>query len=191
MNEQHGHWRNGIAAAFVVLALFAVACRPKPMEEPQAEATPDAKLPATVASGKAPNFTLTDLNGKPVSLSDYSGKAVILDFWATWCPPCVKGVPEFVELYEAHKEKGLVVLGVALDDAPELVKEFAAEKKVPYPILHGDAQSLSQVVQAYGSFQYIPTTFLIAPDGEIVQRFEGYHEKQEFENLIPRILPGN
>lgn len=187
MNRKRGCWAKWLLAVSVGLVLMVGGCRPKPAQEGVSARTTSPV--SNVSSGRAPNFTLTDLDGKPVSLSNYAGKGIILDFWGTWCPPCVKGVPEFAELYETHKDKGLVIVGVALDDTADLVKQFVAKYHVPYPILHGTPQMIGQVVQAYGSFEFIPTTFLIAPDGEIVQRFEGYHAKQEFENLIPRLLP--
>ena len=78
------------------------------------------------------NFTFKDLQGKSVTLSDYKGKVVLLDFWATWCPPCRKEIPGFVELYNTYKSRGLVVIGVSMDDAEDTpdVKRFAAQLKI-------------------------------------------------------------
>ena len=137
----------------------------------------------------APDFTLPDLDGQMVSLSDFAGKGIILDFWATWCPPCVEEIPHFVELYEANKDKGFVIIGIVVEDTPEAVREFVEKQKVTYPILLGDNDAVAKVAQAYGGVQYLPTTFLIRYDGRIVERFVGYQEKETFESLLPEILP--
>src|SRR5579862_4692107 len=77
------------------------------------------------------NFKFKDLQGKPVSLSDYKGKVILLDFWATWCPPCRKEIPGFIELYNTYKSQGLVVIGVSMDDTDDIadVKRYAAQIK--------------------------------------------------------------
>ncbi len=85
------------------------------------------------------NLTFKDIQGKSVTLSDYKGKVILLDFWATWCPPCRKEIPGFIELYNTYKSRGLVVVGVSMDDADDIadVKRYAAQIKMNYPVLLG------------------------------------------------------
>jgi cytochrome c biogenesis protein CcmG/thiol:disulfide interchange protein DsbE len=134
----------------------------------------------------APSFTLPDLDGNNVSLSDFKDKVVIIDFWATWCPPCVKEIPHFIELYEEYKDKGLVIIGISLDrQGVGVVKAFKNKFKINYPILMAD----NQVVQAYGNITGIPTTFVIAAQGKIQSMYVGYRSKSVFETDVKKLLP--
>lgn len=134
---------------------------------------------------KAPDFTLKDQNGNTVNLSDFKGKVVILDFWATWCGPCRMEIPGFVELYDQYKEQGLEIIGVSLDrDGWTPVRPFIKEYNIDYTIVLGNGQ----VVQAYGGINSIPTTFLINRDGEVVDRMVGYKPKSTFESEIANLL---
>jgi peroxiredoxin len=137
------------------------------------------------ASGDAPVWELKDVDGKAVKLSDFKGKVVILDFWATWCPPCRKEIPGFVELQEAYKDKGLVVIGVSLDEeGAAVVKPFMTEYKVNYPMVIGDGKT----VEAYGGISGIPTTFIIDKEGKIKSVHVGYRPKETFEAEIKALL---
>ena len=133
----------------------------------------------------APGFTLKDLSGRSFSLSDTRGKVVILDFWATWCPPCRMEIPHFQALYEEYKDEGLVVVGIALDrGGAAAVKPFIESNGVSYPILIGD-----QNVQAsYGGIRGIPTTFIIDRHGRIMEKLVGYRSKEVFESKIKDLL---
>jgi len=134
---------------------------------------------------QAPDFTLKDISGNERMLSDFSGKVVILDFWATWCPPCKAEIPHFVELYDAHKDEGLEIIGVSLDrNAEKVVGAFAEENKVNYTLLVGD----NHVTDLYGGIMSIPTTFVIDRDGRITKRFVGYRDKEVFEEAIKELL---
>jgi peroxiredoxin len=136
---------------------------------------------------QAPSFTLLDLNGNKVNLSDYKDKVVILDFWATWCPPCVMEIPHFIELYNEYKNQGLAILGISVDrQGISIVKAFNQKYKINYPILMAD----SQVSQAYGNITGIPTTFVIDPAGKIRHMYVGYRDKAVFEADIKALLPG-
>lgn len=133
----------------------------------------------------APDFTLNDLNGKPFSLSQTKGKVVILDFWATWCPPCRMEIPHFESLYNEYKDKGLEVVGVALDKGgASSVKPFVEENGVTYPVLIGN----QDVAARYGGIRGIPTTFLIDREGRIVEKYVGYTDKEVFESAIKKLL---
>lgn len=134
---------------------------------------------------KAPDFTLKNLAGDEVSLSDYLGKVVVIDFWATWCGPCRKGVPEFVEMQSEFGEDNLAILGISVDRGNlDVVPEFAAAYEVNYPILY----HTPEVVMAYGGITAIPTTFIVDRDGYVRDYFRGYRPKTYFTEFIESLL---
>ena len=147
--------------------------------------------PASVRSVKpdkerhpAPDFTLKDGDGKVVHLSDYRGKVVLLDFWATWCGPCKIEIPWFIEFQKAHRE-GFAVLGVSMDDEGwEVVKPFLAKAKVNYRVVIGN----DQTSQEYGGIDALPTTFLIDREGRIAAVHVGLVNRKDFENGIEQLL---
>jgi thiol-disulfide isomerase/thioredoxin len=129
----------------------------------------------------APDFTLLDLEGRPVSLADFRGKTVVIDFWATWCPPCIFQVPELNEFWRDHRESGeVVVLGVAVDvDGAEAVAPWVAEQNVEYAILIGD-ENLAREFGAMG----FPTVAIVTPDGRLDSLHVGLIEKAELEEIV-------
>ncbi len=132
------------------------------------------------------NFTLKDINGKDVALSAYKGNVVLLDFWATWCPPCKKEIPGFVALYNTYKSRGLVVLGVSVDESTSDVKKFMRQFKMNYPVLIGyDRDDLKE---AFAPMPGFPTTFVIARDGTICYQHTGFTAMEEFERRIKALL---
>ena len=136
---------------------------------------------ATVKPGKdrhqAPDFALKDADGKVVHLSDYRGKVVLLDFWATWCGPCRIEIPWFMDLERKNKDRGFAVLGVSMDDEGwEVVKPFLAELGVNYRVMMGS----DSTAQAYGGVDSLPTTFLIDRDGKIAAVHIGLGEPEGF-----------
>jgi peroxiredoxin len=166
---------------FLAFALFISACSRNPSTT--ASDTPAASAPA--ASSAAPAWTLKDLNGKSVSLSDFKGKVVVLDFWATWCPPCREEIPHFIELQNEFKDKGVTVVGVSLDSTgPADVAQFVKANGMNYPIVMGDEQTAT----AYGADQGIPTTVVIDGRGNIVATHLGLADKDTFESDIKKAL---
>jgi peroxiredoxin len=128
------------------------------------------------AKPSAPDFTLQDLAGSEVSLKQYKGKIVLLDFWATWCPPCRKSIPELVDVQEKYQDEGLIILGISTDDprrtSDKTLLAFKSKYKINYDILRAN----HSVTAAYlGTGQMpIPTLFVIDREGKVVDRIMGY-----------------
>jgi thiol-disulfide isomerase/thioredoxin len=137
---------------------------------------------ATGALGSlsAPVWELKDLDGKMVKSSDFDGKVVILDFWATWCPPCKAEIPGFIELQKKYAAKGLVVVGISLDEqGPSVVKQFMDQFGMNYPVVMGNLK----IMQDFGGAG-LPTTFVIDRSGKIVAKHVGFASKETFEKEI-------
>lgn len=145
----------------------------------------------------APNFTLTDTKGQKVSLADFRGKAVVVDFWATWCPPCKVEIPWLVEFKNQYGGQGLAVLGISeddldLDNKAELAKEKqqiadkATQLKINYPVLFDDAN----VSTPYGGVDGLPTTFFIDRSGKVVASTVGLAPREQIEADIKKALSG-
>jgi len=140
---------------------------------------------ADVEDKVAPDFALQSIDGKTLRLSDFRGKAVLLNFWATYCAPCRIEMPWFVELQNRYAAEGLQVVGVAMDDAsPDDIEKFASELGVNYPILFGE----ETVRNAYGGVQFLPSTFYIGRDGKVVGKVFGLKTKNEIEENINKTL---
>ena len=141
--------------------------------------------PHLTTASLAPDFTLQSLDGKDVRLSDLRGKAVLLNFWATWCGPCKIEMPWFVELQNQYAAQGLQIVGVAMDDASkEDIGKFAKDMGVNYPILIGK----EAVGDEYGGVPALPESFLIGRDGMIVDKILGLRGKAEIEDSIKKAL---
>ena len=121
------------------------------------------------------DFSLKTTAGKTVKLSDFKGKVVILNFWATWCPPCKAEIPSFIGMYKKYEKDGLVIVGVAVDD-PAKVAQFVKDNGVNYPVVIADQTT----VTAYGGVRGIPTTFVIDKNGSIVRNYTGYRPEAVF-----------
>jgi len=154
--------------------LFGTASQPLRSETAEGVCSADAKAANL-------NFTFKDIHGKPFALSDYKGKVVLLDFWATWCPPCRKEIPGFIELYNSYRSRGFVVIGVSMDESTSDIKRFARRYKMNYPILVGAGRD--DLEPAFGPLP-LPTAFVIARDGRICARHDGLTPKEQFEREI-------
>lgn len=133
----------------------------------------------------APDFVLTDVNGRSGKLSDYRGKVVILDFWATWCGPCRMQIPHFVELYKRYKDSGFEMIGVAMD-RPDAVRPLLKKYAVNYTNFIGNRE----VATKYGGLRGIPTTFVITKEGRIFRKYVGVppNARVVFEEDIKSLL---
>ncbi len=173
--------KNVKSTALLTVATLAIlfSCSSAPTVEAQVRPTKDRKT--------APDFSLKDSNGKTVKLSDYRGKVVLLNFWATWCGPCKVEIPWFMEFEQQYKDKGFAVLGVAMDDEGwQAVKPYLTERKVNYRVLMGD----DSVTQLYGGVDSLPTTFVIDKDGRIASAHVGLVGKNEYLGEIQALLNG-
>jgi thiol-disulfide isomerase/thioredoxin len=145
---------------------------------------PEAR-PGCDETGRAKyDFTLKNEYNVPVKMTDFQGKVVLLNFWATWCGPCKSEIPSFVELYSKYKDKGLVIVGVSIDDSPAQLQAFMKEFRMNYPVL----QMKPEVEDFWGPFYGYPTTFLIARDGSICTKHLGPVSKEDGEREIKALL---
>jgi cytochrome c biogenesis protein CcmG/thiol:disulfide interchange protein DsbE len=133
----------------------------------------------------APEFTLKDADGKTVRLSDYKGKVVLLNFWATWCGPCKIEMPWFMEFERKYKDQGFAVIGVSMDEEGwEVVKPFIADLGINYRVLQGD----NDIAGLYGGVEALPTTFLVDRNGNVAWMHAGLESKDVFEDGIKELL---
>src|ERR1044072_8500985 len=132
------------------------------------------------------NFTVKDIRGKDVRLSQYKGQVVLVNFWATWCGPCRIEIPSLIGLYRDYKERGLVVLGVSVDSEVASIKPFARVMKMNYPVLIGAGREA--LSDAFGPFVGFPTSVIVARDGTMCARHTGLLSRAELEQQVGALL---
>jgi thiol-disulfide isomerase/thioredoxin len=161
-----------------------------PVSEAPAETAREAppEMLTCPADAKAANlqFTLNDHLGKRVQLSEYKGKVILLDFWATWCGPCKVEIPHFVEFQDKYGKDGLQIVGVSVDDTPDQLVPYVRTMKINYPILQGLGHDDLQ--EAYGPLVGIPVSVIISRDGKICATHTGLTGKDVFEREIKALL---
>ncbi len=133
---------------------------------------------------EAPDFTLKDTEGKTIHLANYRGKAVILNFWATWCPPCLVEIPDFVRFYNNSRKKGIEIIGIAVSSNPQEIKKFIKEYKITYPVCVSDRK----IELLYGGIRAVPTTFIIDRKGNIHSKRLGAISEAELQKLLEGVL---
>lgn len=126
------------------------------------------------------NFELTTLSGKQISLDDYQGQIVVLNFWASWSAPCLREMPNLERLQQTYKHAGLQVLGVAVVSESDDIADKVTQTDVTYPILNGNKELIAE----YGSFSDLPTTFIIGANGRILRQLSGSNSYNTFETEI-------
>lgn len=132
----------------------------------------------------APPFLVADLDGQPISTAEWHGKVVLLNFWATWCPPCREEIPEMIELANRYKDR-LQIIGVSMDDGPpEEVRQFAKEIGINYPIVMWSRE----LIREYGGVPGLPTSFVINPEGRVVQKHVGLYSMDVYEGEVRALL---
>jgi peroxiredoxin len=181
-----------VGIGLLAVPLFVKRSAPPPaVAEETASAEPPSlsskASPACKPSSRAKlDFVLKDKNGVDVHLTDYKGKVVLLNFWATWCGPCKVEIPEFVELYSQYKDRGFVILGVLSQDTPtkDQLQAFLTENKMEYPILY----SSEKLESAFDDLWALPTTFLISRDGAMCAKQLGPAAKEDVERSLKALL---
>ena len=164
----------GVVALAFALGLYFLV-RPYVFESP----------PPSVERAMAPDFLLPTLTGVKLRLSDHRGKVVLLDFWATWCTPCLEEIPRFVEMQNKYGDQGLQVIGVSIDDEPEPVREFYRQFKMNYPVVMGDAKT----AERYGGILGLPIAFVIDRDGRTYAKHIGVTDISIFRKEVTALLP--
>jgi len=144
-----------------------------------------AQKPKPTAPGNAaPEFTVTDIDGKKLALSDYKGKVVLLDFWATWCTPCRAEIPHFVEMQQKYGPQGFQVVGISMDDDAKPVKEFYRQFNMNYPVAVGD----DKLAQSFGGVLGLPVNFIIDREGRIHAKYLGATDVSVIDKAVSDLL---
>jgi cytochrome c biogenesis protein CcmG/thiol:disulfide interchange protein DsbE len=175
----------GLALVSVLLVSTRLATRDAPAGESAAAPSPGVSGAPTTACDPAWDaarfdFTLTDMNGAQVDLTQYEGRPTLLNFWATWCGPCKHEIPELIALQDEFRDEGFTVLGVSVDDPAEALQEFAADYGMNYPVLMAN----QDIQDAYGPLFAIPVTFLIKQDGTVCRRHFGPMTAEQAEASV-------
>lgn len=171
----------------LVFAITVIGCSNSDSGSAVAQSDSQEKIKA--ADAATLNFKLKSVTGEMFDMSSLKGKVLIVDFWDTWCPPCRKGIPEFVEMKDHYKDEDFEIVGIAFGrDGFDTVKDFAKEYKMNYPVLVPDRDKFSKIFEVYGYVQAIPTAFIIDKDGNIVDSLVGYNPKSEFEKKVKPLL---
>jgi peroxiredoxin len=171
-----GHFRQGSALAVLIVLILAGCSTERSAHKPMRDEGKRAS---------APDFSLKDVNGKTVRLSDFKGKVVLLDFWATWCGPCKIEIPWFMEFERKYKDRGFAVIGVSMDDDGwQAVKPFIQDIGMNYRVVVGD----DRTGDLFGGIDALPKTFLIDREGRVAATHTGVAGRREFEDGIEKLL---
>ena len=171
----------------VLLLAFGAAILWYRGRQPATGGPDGGKSPTAMESGgrTAPPFSLNDIDGNNVSSSRFAGKPTVINFFATWCPPCRQEIPGFVEIYDKYRGSGFELVGISLDtDTKGNLAHFIAENRIGYRILLGSPET----ARAYGGVNSIPTTFFVGKDGRIRNVHVGYMDRDTFESEVKKLL---
>ena len=136
------------------------------------------------AGGPAPQFSATDLDGNTISLEQYKGKVLVINYFTTWCPPCKAEIPDFIAAYREHKEQGLEFIGVDVGEEPDDVNDFVEQQHINYPVIAGD----KAMEEKFGHVRSYPTTVVIDRDGNIAEKRIGMLTAEELDKIIAPLL---
>lgn len=143
---------------------------------------PEQTRPTTL-----PNFNLADVSGNQHNISEWQGKILVINFWATWCPPCRKEIPEFMALQEQYGDKGLQFIGIAIDDQ-EPVEDYLATTKINYPILIGGVTGIALANQLGNRVDAVPFTLVVNQQGQIIHRQPGEFSREQIMKIIAPLI---
>jgi len=170
----------------LALPVLLLAC--KPAREAPAPMDADegaANAAATSTAIPAPAFSLLDLEGNRVELAQFKGQVLVIDFWATWCPPCREAIPELIAMKKKYGPRGFDIVGISMDENPaRVVPPFIEHYGINYPVVMADAQ----VPSDFGGIFGLPTTFIVDRNGNIAQRYIGYVDMKVIEKEIEGLL---
>ena len=166
----------------VAVLVFAGCSGGSSKQESQNES--QAKKAETQKLQKMPEFELKTVDGEIVSSDDFENKVLLIDFWATWCPPCRKEIPGFINLYKKYKDKGVEIIGISLDKDMDKLESFIDENNINYTVLVGN----KEVADAFGGIQGIPTTFIIDKNGNVEFKQVGLAPEKKFEEELKKVL---
>ena len=144
-------------------------------------------LPEQIKPTTLPGFNLADVSGNQHNISEWQGKILVINFWATWCPPCRKEIPEFMALQEQYGDKGLQFIGIAIDDQ-EPVEEYIATTKVNYPILIGGVAGIALAHQLGNRVDALPFTLVVNRQGQIIHRQPGEFSREQLMEIIAPLI---
>lgn len=180
-------WAIAVLLAAMIALPFIPACsNSKDAVQDTANGGDASGLCEADAKPAALDVKLRDMNGAEVNLADFKGKPLLINFWATWCPPCLEEIPYFVELSDKYRDEGLVVLGISTDDTADQLKPFAANLKMNYPVLVGLNEP--EVERAFGAMWAIPVTVFVKKDGNVCKEHRGTQTKEFFEQHVKALL---
>lgn len=177
-----------IFSTILIGMLFMIACSKESNKPQQKASSASASVSSTNANGRelknAPDFTLEKMNGEMFTLSEHEGQVIILNIWATWCPPCRKEIPYFIKLQEKMRSEGVLFVGVSMDrEGWEVVRPFAREYGINYPVMVDN----STVYKKYGPFRGIPTTFIINREGKIAYVAMGMVPEHTLKSVLEEL----
>jgi peroxiredoxin len=173
-----------ILALVVVLAAAILLYRSRQSGTETEKAGPGGAVGSFV-SKTAPPFSLKDTNGNVYTSAQLAGKPAVINFFATWCPPCREEIPGFIEVYNKHRQKGFELIGISLDaDSRENMPGFLMNNKISYRILFGDLET----ARTFGGVSALPTTFFVGKDGEIKNVHIGYMDMETFDKEVMKLL---
>jgi cytochrome c biogenesis protein CcmG/thiol:disulfide interchange protein DsbE len=175
------HFATSLVAVGLTMQIFPVEAQTQPSAPMPRDATANAGL----VLKPAPDFSRSDLAGTAIRLKNYRGKVVLLNFWATWCGPCLAEIPRFSGWQRQYGPEGLQILGVSMDDDSPPVKRAVRKYKITYPVLMGD-QYLGEL---YGGVFGLPLSYIIDPSGHIIGRYQGEADLTQMEFRIRQLLP--
>jgi cytochrome c biogenesis protein CcmG/thiol:disulfide interchange protein DsbE len=172
--------RAAIAVALLLAGSFPAASPQAPVAIAEGAGCTPKTVPARL------NYTLKDQDGRKIKLSDFKGKVIVLNFWATWCGPCKVEIPAFVELQKEYEPQGVQFVGVSVDDTAAKLKPYIAEHAMNYPVLQG--KSNEGLLDAYGPLAAVPTTYLIKRDGNVCKRHAGEVSKDALARELSALI---